>query len=269
MPRKSPGPSRRLPYSRRTLGWAAGLALAFTVLAWVVLARHGTPYPVDTGPHRWSVRHRPHGWVSAARVVTHAGTGPYPYVAAALGGWLVGSCGRAAGARAGVPVALLAVVALLAEQSVRTALMLALHRARPPVADWAVAASGHSFPSGHSASSATAAGLLAWGVLRARPGVAGRALATLCATAAVAVGCSRVYLGVHWPTDVLGGWLYAGCWLLLVLPPLAGYARRLDDNGDARSGPGDRAACDGSGPRAGNAGTDDGSDGGTDPRLRP
>jgi undecaprenyl-diphosphatase len=218
----------RLPYPRRVLVAAAVLAAAFAVLAWVVLARHGTPYPVDTGPHRWSVRHRPHGWVSAARVVTHLGTGPYPYVAAAVGGWLGGSRGRVARAGAGVPVALLAVLALVAEQSVRTSLMLALHRPRPPAADWAVAVSGHSFPSGHTASSAVAAGLLAWGLLRARPGALGRTLAAVCVAAAVAVGCSRVYLGVHWPTDVVGGWLYAGCWLLLVLPLLTAYARRSD-----------------------------------------
>ncbi|SEG74420.1 undecaprenyl-diphosphatase [Actinacidiphila yanglinensis] len=234
MPRSPLGPHHPLPYTRRTLGWAAGLALAFAVLAAVVLTRHGTPYPVDTGPHRWSVRHRPHGWATAARGVTHAGTGPYPYLAAALGGWLAGSRGRWTAARAGVPLALLAVVGLLAEQLVRLALSTALHRARPPAADWAVSVSGYSFPSGHTSSSAMAAGLLAWGVLRAWPGAVGRTLAVLCAVAAVAVGCSRVYLGVHWPTDVLGGWLYAGCCLLLLLPPLDGYARRLDGSAPDR-----------------------------------
>lgn len=170
MPRTPSGRPRRSPYTRRGLGWAAALAAAFAVLAGVVLTRHGTPYPLDTGPIDWSVRHRPHGWLTAARVVTHAGTGPYPFVAAALGGWLGGSRGRMARARAGVPVALLAVVALVAEQAVRGAVMVAADRARPPVADWAVAASGHSFPSGHTSSSAMAAGLLAWGALRAARG---------------------------------------------------------------------------------------------------
>nr|WSX73425.1 phosphatase PAP2 family protein [Streptomyces sp. NBC_00899]WSX80509.1 phosphatase PAP2 family protein [Streptomyces sp. NBC_00899] len=205
----------------------AVLAAAFALLGWLVLARHGTPYAFDTGPHRWSVAHRPHAAAAAARAVTDAGTGPYPYLAAALGGWLAG--GRTL--RHGLRVALLAVLVLLAGQGLRTLLAAALHRARPPVADWAAHASGHSFPSGHTASSAIAAGLLAWGLLRARPGTPGRVMAALCGLAAVAIGCTRVYLGVHWPSDVVGGWLFAACWLTALLPPLAAYADRTPEPG--------------------------------------
>ncbi|SHN28177.1 phosphatase PAP2 family protein [Actinacidiphila paucisporea] len=203
----------------------ATFAVAFVLLAWLVLARHGTPYGFDTGPHRWSVGHRPHGAATAARAVTDAGTGPWPYLAAALGGWLAGG-GRTRTAGQGPLVALLAVLVLLVGQTLRTLLVTALHRARPPAADWAAHASGYSFPSGHTASSAIAAGLLAWGLLRALPGARGRAAAALCGLAALAVGCTRVYLGVHWPSDVVGGWLFAGCWLTALLPPLTAYAGR-------------------------------------------
>jgi undecaprenyl-diphosphatase len=203
------------------LACAAVCAAAFAVLAWIVLARHGTPYAVDTGPHRWSVEHRPHAMAETARVVTDAGTGPYPYAAAALGGWLAG--GRTL--RHGTQTAVLALAALLAGQAVRTVLMLTLDRTRPPVADWAAHASGHSFPSGHTTSSALAAGLLAWGLLRAFPGAGGRVLTAVCGLVAAAIGCTRVYLGVHWPTDVLAGWLFAACWLGALLPPLTYFAK--------------------------------------------
>ncbi|MFE2722615.1 phosphatase PAP2 family protein [Kitasatospora sp. NPDC059327] len=37
----------------------------------------------------------------------------------------------------------------------------------------------------------------------------------VCAVAFAVIGATRVYLGVHWPLDVLGGWLLAAAWLLL------------------------------------------------------
>lgn len=214
-----PGRPARPPWFRLLLPVA--FAGAFTLLAWYVLARHGVPHAVDTGPHRWSVAHRPHAMATTARIVTDSGTGPFPSLAAALGGWLAG--GRTG--RRGLAAALLAVAALIAGQSVRTLLMLALHRPRPPAADWAAGASGNSFPSGHTSSSAMAAGLLVWGLLRALGRVAGRIAAAGCVLIAVAVGCTRVYLGVHWPTDVLGGWLFAACWLSAALPPLTAYVK--------------------------------------------
>ena len=215
-------------YGRRQLLIPVGCAVAFAVLAWVVLARHGTPYAVDTGPHDWSVAHRPHALLSVAKAVTDAGTGPFPPLAAALGGWL--AAGRTA--RRGLVAAALATAVLLTGQLLRTLLMDLFHRGRPPVADWAVYAGGHAFPSGHTTSAAMAAILLGWGLLRAFPGAPGKAGAALCVLAAVAVGCTRVYLGVHWPTDVLGGWLLAACWIGVALPPLTAYA----DGGVGASG---------------------------------
>ncbi|MFC4031990.1 phosphatase PAP2 family protein [Streptomyces polygonati] len=202
----------------------------FAALAGVVLTKQGSPYVFDTGPHDWSVAHRPHAAATAVRYVTDAGAGPFPPVASAVGGWLAG--GR--GARRQAVAAALALLVFVTGQVLRTAVMTAAHRARPPVADWAVHVSGSAFPSGHTASSAMAAGLLGWGLLRALPGRAGKALTAVGVTVAVAVGCSRVYLGVHWPTDVLGGWLLAGCWLGLTLPPLTAW---LDTGGGPGRGP--------------------------------
>lgn len=74
-----------------------------------------------------------------------------------------------------------------------------------------------SFPSGHSMMSA--ATYLTLGALLARTHSRRRLKIFLLAFAALltlVVGFSRVYLGVHWPTDVLAGWTAGGVWALLI-----------------------------------------------------
>ncbi len=88
-------------------------------------------------------------------------------------------------------------------------------RARPDIVDHLVVVSHASFPSGHSANSAvvylTLAGL-AQQVTRDR---ATRRYVMVVAFLLVgAIGCSRVYLGVHWPSDVLAGWSFGTLWAL-------------------------------------------------------
>ena len=68
-------------------------------------------------------------------------------------------------------------------------------------------ASGFSFPSGHSALSMAVYGCLAFALARSARGAGRVALAAGGAAIVVAIGLSRVYLGVHYPTDVLAGWL--------------------------------------------------------------
>ncbi|MGW6458852.1 phosphatase PAP2 family protein [Streptomyces sp. NPDC055078] len=92
----------------------------------------------------------------------------------------------------------------------------ALGRERPQWPDPVDSAHYASFPSGHALTAVVCLGLLLW--LLRRHGVGGRLWAWSVAVAAVSVvgvGLTRLYLGVHWPSDVIGGWLMGACWVAL------------------------------------------------------
>jgi undecaprenyl-diphosphatase len=89
-------------------------------------------------------------------------------------------------------------------------------RFRPDDEVHLVPVSTPSFPSGHAASSMIVYLTLAL-VFASRtrwnwPAVAAALLFSLC------IGTSRLMLGVHWPTDVIGGWGFGLLWVLLALP---------------------------------------------------
>ena len=88
-------------------------------------------------------------------------------------------------------------------------------RARPELVSHLVDASGYSLPSGHATSSAVAYLTLAALAGQVTPDRAARRYLLVVAVLLVgAIGCSRVYLGVHWPSDVLAGWSFGTLWAL-------------------------------------------------------
>jgi membrane-associated phospholipid phosphatase len=89
-------------------------------------------------------------------------------------------------------------------------------RERPPVEFRLVTETNESFPSGHALASAAIVGVLLVVFVPMIHGTAWRATAISGGLLFVlAIGWSRVYLGVHWATDVLAGWLTGVAWLLL------------------------------------------------------
>lgn len=100
-------------------------------------------------------------------------------------------------------------------------------RLRPDAHEHLVAVQSLAFPSGHAANATIA--FLTLALLLPRPGWPRILAVWAAAWAAIAIGASRVALGVHWPSDVIGGWAFGLFWTVLMLG-LAG--RPLEDGTD-------------------------------------
>jgi undecaprenyl-diphosphatase len=151
---------------------------------------------------------------AVARAATALASGPVTLAAAAL----VALAALRAGGRRTAAV----VVASWASSALVTFALKALAgRARPSFGYTVASLSSPAFPSGHALNAVVVWGLLA--IVAGRRFPPARTPAVLAAGGlALLAGLSRVYLGVHWPSDVLGGWaagaaLLAG--LAAALPP--------------------------------------------------
>ena len=101
------------------------------------------------------------------------------------------------------------------------AMKFAIQRPRPDVLRLADV-SGFSFPSGHSMVAMAVFGLLAWCVWRYEKNPRRRiVLMCLFALIIVMVGISRIYLGAHYASDVLGGFCVSMIWLVLFTKVIA------------------------------------------------
>jgi membrane-associated phospholipid phosphatase len=187
---------------------AAGLV---SVIVWTHLEAPGVPR-FDSAVHLWALDQRTPVTIGLARGLSWFGQTNIALPLVVLAGIAAAAeTRRFARARAGA--------LLVAVGGLGVAIGLGINRStgrvRPPLADWAGAAGGFAFPSGHTTAATVAAGLVGWTVSRHLKSARGRAAVWVAASAwALGVGWSRVWLGVHWPTDVLGGWLFAGSFLL-------------------------------------------------------
>lgn len=161
----------------------------------------------------WLVAHRSGGLTAVLRVVTDLGG----TVALSIIGLVVaGTVARQS--RSWRPVAFLATTAVGSSLLTVTAKTL-VGRPRPPAATALVGANGFAFPSGHALNTAAIVGACAvvlWRYRRVRVWSA-----TGAAVVILLVGFSRLYLGVHWLTDVLAGYALGVGWLTAVAAAFA------------------------------------------------
>ncbi|MBR2564087.1 MAG: phosphatase PAP2 family protein [Paenibacillus sp.] len=108
-----------------------------------------------------------------------------------------------------------------------TLLKLVFQRARPTI-NRIIEVSGYSFPSGHSMAAFSLYGGLAFLIWKHIPSFTGR-LFMIAASAAfiLMIGISRIYLGVHYPSDIVGGYFLSGSWLFTCIWFYRRYLQRL------------------------------------------
>ena len=111
------------------------------------------------------------------------------------------------------------------------------HRDRPSLFPAFARAGGYSFPSGHTVTAVLTYGLIGAVLVLGQTGWRRRLPIALAIVIIVAVATSRVYLGVHYPSDVLGGILIGGAWLQLAILVLAAVKRREKSSQPHRSRP--------------------------------
>lgn len=122
--------------------------------------------------------------------------------------------------------AVLVLVASAGTWLLANALKLMVARGRPEVGQMLIHADGYAFPSGHAAQGVATYGALAY---LAAERAARRRRRLLAWTAALLIagliGFSRLYLGVHWLTDVLAGWALGSAMLALLITTASAYRR--------------------------------------------
>ena len=124
----------------------------------------------------------------------------------------------------------LLIVSVLGGLIINQVLKGVFSRPRPTVVEWGETVSSLSFPSGHAMTSMITYGCIAYLVGRLGSTPAMRLAVWIVAGLMIgAIGFSRMYLGVHYPSDVLAGFLCGAAWLAFVassLKALAFFAKR-------------------------------------------
>lgn len=197
------------------LGVASAVLLALVAAEWGPLVTLDRTIAADL--HRQAVAER--GLTHANRILTDWVWDPWTMrlltAVAFLYLWFIGSRLLACW------IALTTLVGTLISQGVKAA----VGRERPTWPDPVDSAHYAAFPSGHAMAATVAVGLLLW--LLRRHGASGPLWGVAVAVGVVSVlgvGFTRVWLGVHWSSDVAAGWLFGACLVALSVATYEGRA---------------------------------------------
>ena len=207
------------------------LSIAFTV----VFARlfdfvqdHGKMItPFDRAILYFMFHHRARGLTQAATILAFMGSPPV-IAGLALASAVLGLFWhKVRGAAWTLPIAIIGAGLII--QGVK----LVIKRPRPSFFAPLLHETGYSFPSGHSLIAMVVYGLLGYFALHLFKNAAARLLVrVLTVLIVVAIGVSRVYVGVHYPTDVLAGWVAGVPWLIACLGLHEVLSRRWPSSGE-------------------------------------
>jgi len=183
------------------------LLAVFAILLWVVLAVAGGPLDRfdDAAIIALAEARAAYPFLTDAGIwITHAGSAPITLGLTLLGAALLVWRNQLANA-----AALLVIV--LGGRLTVDFLKQSIGRVRPDLELAPVTVYSLSFPSGHAANSMIAFVATA---LFCAPARHRKAALTVAIAASLAIGATRPLLGVHWPSDVLGGWIFGLLWAI-------------------------------------------------------
>jgi membrane-associated phospholipid phosphatase len=192
-----------------SFGAVLATAIAFAILLILVKSKSAGLLRLDNGVagdlHRFVRSH--HTFTSVMRAATDLGSSPVWWaILLPVAGWLA--------FRRLPRLAAFVLLTAIGSSLLNNAIKLVVDRARPHLADPVATAGGGSFPSGHAQAAIVGYGIL---LLVFLPLVARAARPWLIAFAGLLVltiGLSRIALGVHFFSDVIGGYLIGGAWLI-------------------------------------------------------
>jgi undecaprenyl-diphosphatase len=197
---------------------AAGALIVFAWLAHGALRGEAAAFDaaVRNAVHAWATP----GLTFAMLCATQLGSAPFLLVVGALAIWRLAAAGRK-------HAALLLGVAALGGEALDQILKLCFHRPRPEAFFGLTVPPTYSFPSGHALTATCFYGVLAALLAaRMRPVAAKAGLWALAAALVALIGLSRVYMGVHYPSDVLAGYAAAVVWVAAVRAGYGVWLRR-------------------------------------------